>query len=197
VELEDGAARAVKVAAGASQRVAFGLKAVREGEAVLLFKADGGGESDAVEARLPVQRPSLADTIAVGEGATADLAEHALPALGTIVPGHGALEIVLDRTGLSRLGEGLSYLVGYPYGCLEQTTSKVVPMVALGELARSVDLPGARTARGYVQAGIAKMLRHQHDDGGFGLWIGAPAETHYTAVALWGLGVAKAAGFAV
>src|SRR6185295_17859589 len=182
-----------------SQRAAFTVKAVADGEAVLVFRADGGGESDAVEARLPVQRPSVADTIAVGEGSTAGRAEHAVPALGAVVPGRGALEIVLDTTGLSRLDEGLSYLVGYPYGCLEQTTSKVVPMVALGDLARTIELPGvnAAKARGFVLTGVAKILRHQHDDGGFGLWIGAPAETHYTAVALWGLGVAKAAGFAV
>src|SRR5262249_3551745 len=87
----------------------------------------------------------------------------------------------------------------YPYGCLEQTTSKVVPMVALGELARTAELPGVATgkARGYVEAGLAKIARHQHDDGGFGLWIGAPPEVHYTAYALRGLLQARAAGYAV
>src|SRR6185295_15648038 len=34
-------------------------------------------------------------------------------------------------------------------------------------------------------------------DGGFGLWIGAPAELHYTAYGLWGLEVARAGGFEV
>src|SRR5439155_468013 len=43
----------------------------------------------------------------------------------------------------------------------------------------------------------AKILRHQHDDGGFGLWIGAPAEMHYTAYGLWGLELARSGGFDV
>jgi uncharacterized protein YfaS (alpha-2-macroglobulin family) len=55
----------------------------------------------------------------------------------------------------------------------------------------------AEKARGFVEAGIAKVLRHQHEDGGFGLWPGTPAELHYTAYGLWGLQVAKSAGYAV
>ena len=56
-------------------------------------------------------------------------------------------------------------------------------MVALTELSRTVDLPGfaAGKANGFIQAGLAKLLRFQHDDGGFGLWIGAPPEVQYTA----------------
>jgi uncharacterized protein YfaS (alpha-2-macroglobulin family) len=199
VVVEGKTTRTVAVAAGASQPAVFAVTAAREGEAVFTFKVAGGAEKDAVEVRLPVRRPSLPDTLLVGEGAVTGRAEHALPPLGEVIQGHTSFEVVLDTTGLSRLDEGLAYLVGYPYGCLEQTTSRVVPMVALGELTKSIDLPGvnAAKARTFVEAGVAKMLRHQHEDGGFGLWIGAPAETHYTAVALWGLSIAKAGGFKV
>jgi uncharacterized protein YfaS (alpha-2-macroglobulin family) len=109
--------------------------------------------------------------------------------------------VVLDRTGLGRVSEGFSYLVGYPYGCLEQTTSKVVPLVALSELMDAGALGGVEQKgaedriRGFVRAGIAKILRHQNDDGGFGLWIGAESELHYTAYALWGLEIARRGGY--
>jgi len=46
----------------------------------------------------------------------------------------------------------------------------------------------------FVEKGLAKILKHQHDNGGFGLWIGSPVEQHYTAFGLWGLAVAKATG---
>ena len=46
-----------------------------------------------------------------------------------------------------------------------------------------------------MRAGIAKILRHQNDDGGFGLWIGAGPELHYTAYALWGLEIARRGGY--
>jgi uncharacterized protein YfaS (alpha-2-macroglobulin family) len=199
VELRGAAAQTVKLPAGGNARVAFPVRAGGDGEAELTFRASGGGESDAVVARLPVQRPSQRAVLLVGEGAAEGRAAHPLPATGPVLPGRGGLEVTLDRTGLARLDEGLRYLVGYPYGCLEQTTSKVVPMVVLTDLARTVELPGVQAgkARGFVEAGIAKILRFQHDDGGFGLWIGAPAEAHYTAYALWGLGLAREAGYAV
>jgi alpha-2-macroglobulin len=195
--LRGEASQKLKLAAGSNARVAFPISAATEGAAKLVFRASGGGQADAVQVTLPVQRPAVPETIVVGEGVASGRAVHDQPPLGVIVPGHGALEIALDTTGLSRLDEGLRYLVGYPYGCLEQTTSKVVPMVALTELAKTVELPGvaAGQARTFVEKGIAKVLRHQHDDGGFGLWIGTPSEVHYTAYGLWGLTVARAAGY--
>jgi uncharacterized protein YfaS (alpha-2-macroglobulin family) len=189
----------VKLAPGSSTRVAFAIAGAEEGRAKLVFKVTGGGYADAVLAELPVERPSVPESIVVGDGVARGPATFTLPNLGAIVPGHGDLEISLDTTGLSRLDEGLRYLVGYPYGCLEQTTSKIVPMVALTELARTVPLPGVSSgkAKAFVEAGIAKIGRHQHDDGGFGLWIGTPPEAHYTAYALWGLMLARDAGYHV
>jgi uncharacterized protein YfaS (alpha-2-macroglobulin family) len=189
----------IKLAPGASTRVAFPMAGAREGRARLVFKATGGGFGDAVLAELPVARPSVPESIVVGDGVARGAVTYAVPNLGAIVPGRGDLEITLDTTGLSRLDEGLRYLVGYPYGCLEQTTSKVVPMVALTELSKSVELPGvaAGKAKTFVEAGLAKIARHQHDDGGFGLWIGTPPEAHYTAYALWGLMLARDAGYKV
>jgi uncharacterized protein YfaS (alpha-2-macroglobulin family) len=187
------------VPAGAARPAVFPVLAKQPGEASFTFKAVGGAYKDAVITRLPVNLPALPETLGVGEGSTTSKVEHKLPAVGAVIPGRGGLEITFDRTGLSRLDEGLAYLVGYPYGCLEQTTSKVVPMVALTDLAKTVSIPGvsADKARGFIEKGLAKMVRHQHEDGGFGLWMGAPAEVHYTAVALWGLGIAKNAGFSV
>jgi len=199
VSVKGPSAQVVKLAPGGNARVAFPIESATEGSARLVFRATGGGERDAVEAVLAVQRPSVKEQIVVGEGVARGKVVHDQPALGPVVADHGGLEIALDTSGLSRLDEGLRYLVGYPYGCLEQTTSKVVPMVALTELSRTVDLPGfaAGKASGFIQAGLGKLLRFQHEDGGFGLWIGAPPEVHYTAYALWGLSLARAAGYKI
>lgn len=192
-------ARRARVPAHGYRRVTFDVRAERDGEAKIVLRARAGDVKDAVLLRVPIRQASIPETLVVGEGNTASSSTHPMPALGEVIPGKGGLEVTLDRVGLGRLAEGLSYLVGYPYGCLEQTTSKVVPMIALGELATHAALPGVDTgdARNFVDIGVAKILRHQHDDGGFGLWIGAPAEAHYTATGLWGLSIAKAAGFTV
>jgi uncharacterized protein YfaS (alpha-2-macroglobulin family) len=199
VLVRGGTMRKLRVPAHAYRRLVFEVVAEHDGEASFVFRAEAQDLKDAVLVKIPVRRASVPETLMVGEGSTQTQASHVLPTLGEVLPGKGGLELTLDRTGMGRLDEGLAYLVGYPYGCLEQTTSKVVPMIALAELARSARLPGldAGQARKFIEIGIAKILRHQHEDGGFGLWIGATPEPHYTATGLWGLSVAKAAGFKV
>jgi uncharacterized protein YfaS (alpha-2-macroglobulin family) len=199
VLVRGGSMRKARVPAHGYRRVTFDVVAEHDGEASFVFKAETQNLKDAVLVRIPVRRASIPETLMVGEGSTQAVATHELPGRGEVLPGQGGLELTLDRTGMGRLAEGLSYLVGYPYGCLEQTTSKVVPMIALAELAKSAHLPGldGGQARKFIEIGIAKILRHQHEDGGFGLWIGANPEPHYTATGLWGLWVAKAAGFQV
>jgi alpha-2-macroglobulin len=199
VHLQGDTSQIIDVPASGAASAGFPAVAEAEGEASITFQALGGGEADAVLTKVPVERPSTSETTLVGEGSTAKHAEHSLPKIAGVLPGRSRLEVVLDTTGLSRLDESLSYLVGYPYGCLEQTTSKVVPMVAVGDLAASLDLPEVNQAKlkRFVSTGIAKILRHQHEDGGFGLWIGAPTEEHYTAFGLWGLAVARRSGWEV
>ena len=162
VTVHGGSTRKVTLAAHAFRRLTFDVTAKREGEAKFVFRAEARGLKDAVAVRVPVRRASVLETLMVGEDSTHDRAKHELPALGATIPGRGSLEISLDRSGLGRLDEGLAYLVGYPYGCLEQTTSKVVPMIAISELAKNVRLPGldAGQARKFVELGIAKILRH-------------------------------------
>jgi uncharacterized protein YfaS (alpha-2-macroglobulin family) len=111
----------------------------------------------------------------------------------------GGLEVLLDASGLGGVDEGLRYLIDYPYGCLEQTTSRVIPMVKVEDLARSLDLPGLRgpELKGCVEAGLTKILRHQHDSGAFSLWPGARPEPFLTAFALFGLNQARRAGYPV
>jgi alpha-2-macroglobulin len=186
----------VEVPAQGAKPAIFPVAASSEGQADFTFKVTGSGMSDAVKNSIPVLRPTTSETTLVGEGVAKGRVQHPVAVPANILPGKGELEIVLDPTGLSRLDEGLAYLVHYPYGCLEQTTSKVVPMLALSELTQSLDLPEVNQSKlqGFIKTGLAKILKHQHDNGGFGLWIGAPVEQHYTAFGLWGLAVAKAHG---
>jgi alpha-2-macroglobulin len=210
LELRAPASQKLTLRAGDAHAARFAVAARAPGQATFRFTASGGGHHDAVEVKIPVHRPVLSDVLVVAEGSTASRARHPLPPVppgpadGTPPADGATLVVTMDATGMARLAEGLRYLVGYPHGCLEQTTSKVIPMVAFADLARATTArdrgdtaAAASAARGFIAAGIAKILRHQHDDGGFGLWPGAPPETHYTAYALWGLELARAAGHQV
>jgi uncharacterized protein YfaS (alpha-2-macroglobulin family) len=69
------------------------------------------------------------------------------------------------------LGRRLQYLVDYPHGCLEQTTSKAFPQLFLADV---MDLPASFQAemRRNVQAGLARLKQFQTVDGGFSYWPG-------------------------
>jgi uncharacterized protein YfaS (alpha-2-macroglobulin family) len=191
--------RSVAVAAGARVPVLFSLRAEKEGHARMRFTAALGAEQDGLELALPVNDPAPWETepVAVGRTDGTFTARVALPE-GARAEG-ATLEVSLDPHGLAGIEEGLRALIEYPYGCLEQTTSRVVPLVAVEELSRSLglhDLDGPRL-RGFLRAGLAKIMRFQNDDGGFSLWVGGHSEMYLTAFALWGLSIARDAGHAV
>jgi alpha-2-macroglobulin len=72
------------------------------------------------------------------------------------------------------LGQGLQYLLRYPYGCLEQTTSAAFPLLYLPDLAnQTFDQSMTRNSvRNYVNTGIWRILAMQQADGGFTYWPG-------------------------
>ena len=194
--------RQLAVPHNGSSLATFTVKATQLGTAKLIFHANLGKEEDTVEYPLPVLLPTTQELLPLGEG-------EALPgvptALKLVIPagaqsGLGGLELALDASGgLSQLGESLRYLIEYPYGCLEQTTSKVIPMLALEGLATSLEIAEVQgpKLREFIQAGVAKILAHQHSDG-FSLWLNSgDREPFLTAYALYGLNLAERAGYAV
>jgi uncharacterized protein YfaS (alpha-2-macroglobulin family) len=192
--------KTVSVPTGAAKPVLFDISAKKTGTAKIIFHAALGDEKDIVQLSLPVERPVENETLLVGEGEANNApAELALALPDKALDDTGGLEVTLDGSGLSGIDEGLRYLIEYPYGCLEQTTSRVVPMAKVEDLARSLDLPGLRgpELKKFVEVGIAKITRHQHEDGAFSLWPGSHTEPFLTAFALYGLTEARRAGYHV
>jgi len=109
------------------------------------------------------------------------------------------VDVSVDPDGLAGIEEGLRSLIEYPYGCLEQTTSRVIPLLMVEELARSLELKGLDGAalQRFLRIGIAKIGRHQTASGGFSLWPRGEADPYLTAFALWGLHLASEAGHPV
>lgn len=69
------------------------------------------------------------------------------------------------------LEQRLNYLIQYPHGCIEQTTSSVFPQLALNQLMELNDQRKAAIDRN-IRAGIQKLQNFQTSDGGFSYWPG-------------------------
>jgi hypothetical protein len=117
-----------------------------------------------------------------------------------VVSATSRLEISLSRSLTGGLLDGLDYLVGYPYGCVEQTMSRVLPNAvvsqAFGELGIRSDLLETELPP-MVSQGLQRLYAFQHEDGGWGWLYDDDTDAHQTAYVLLGLAMTEQAGFEV
>ncbi|MEN0038549.1 MAG: MG2 domain-containing protein [Cellvibrio sp.] len=69
------------------------------------------------------------------------------------------------------LEERLEYLIGYPHGCIEQTTSAVFPQLRLAKLINLSDAQKSEIEDN-INAGVKRLASFQHASGGFSYWPG-------------------------
>lgn len=69
------------------------------------------------------------------------------------------------------LGNRLKYLIQYPHGCIEQTTSAAFPQLALHKLMK-LDKNYKNSIQSNVMGAINRISLMQTTDGGFGYWPG-------------------------
>jgi uncharacterized protein YfaS (alpha-2-macroglobulin family) len=124
-------------------------------------------------AQMPVSEARLAR---LAPGATLEIPP--LPA-GRFLPGsaEGSVEIAAWR-GFD-VPALLRALDRYPFGCLEQTTSRAFPLLYLNEAAALIGRGEDRAIERRVQDAVWRVLDMQRPDGGFGMWGpgDTPAET--------------------
>ena len=205
LKLQGEAKRTLQIPEGKPREVRFRYLADGSGEAVLRFAVTGGGEQDAVEQRIPVRVPTQVEAVALA-GETKDTAREQLSTPSGVRPDVGGLEVTMASTVLGGYGEAMRQLVDYPYGCLEQLSSRLVPFVALRELHGVFKIPWQPdSARSWVgEDAIARwgstdpdivagktvkaIEALQHVDGGYGYWssdsCSSPQGSAYAVLAL-------------
>lgn len=148
-------------------------------------RTDGGEKAarDAITLSGEVVAPIFEESALVFGDTTGPVAE-ALGDLSRLRPDVGGLSIQLSRSRLTGLDRGFDELLQYPYGCTEQTASRMLPLVVLGDLARAVGASLPDDPDAVLKESIARLAAHQRRDGGFGLWSGSrrsePWLTAYT-----------------
>ncbi|MBU1238952.1 hypothetical protein KJ865_04510, partial [Myxococcota bacterium] len=92
---------------------------------------------------------------------------------GTIPQG-AEFNVELSRSSLTGLRDSLDYLVKYPYGCVEQTTSSTYPLLALMDLlpAMGVTKHSPQKLRKMAQMGINRLAKMRTGSGGLSYWPG-------------------------
>ena len=197
LELLDKASQTIELESHGSTLVRFAARAPVVGTANLRFRVAGGGATDATSLKREIQTPAQIETSAL-YGRTDTTDAHRLGNLSALRTDMGALDVTLSSTSMVGLEGGFVQLWDYPYLCTEQLSSRVLPLVALRDLAAlmGVEVPADASTR--IAAGCADIIRRQRGDGGFGMWpestLSSPWISPY---ALWTLHQASARGVKV
>ena len=190
--------KTLSLEAGASQEVLFGVKAEKAGVATFAFRAKMGPDSDGLEISLPVEQPRPMETVAVF-GETSHSAEEKI-VIPELYPSDSRLEVQASATALSGLKESLGYLTDYPYLCLEQRMSSILPYILANDVIRDFKLSrmASKEWEEFVRRTLERVYEYQKDSGGFGLWQDSRHESPYlSCYAVFGLLKARQAGYDV
>jgi uncharacterized protein YfaS (alpha-2-macroglobulin family) len=183
----------VKLAANGSARVRFPGTASQGKEATFLFTVKMGTHGDGVKLTVPVRRPLVKETSLAGRGTINGNISIPVNWSGALLSEESLLEVSVDSTGMSELEGSLKYLIEYPYGCLEQTMSRLLPLIKVKDMAASLDLESLKgpNVDKFIKAGLARLAKFQHADGQFSLWQGGQPYPHLTVFAMYGITEAK------
>jgi uncharacterized protein YfaS (alpha-2-macroglobulin family) len=125
--------------------------------------------------------------------------EH-LTAPSDAYPDMGEVEFTAASTAMVGLQGGISYLFHYPYGCIEQRASSVLPMILAKDLveAFNFDVLKGRDYRKVVMATLDELPLFQRTNGGFSYWKNGDRTWCYiSAYAMYALVQGKRNGYAV
>ena len=172
------------LAAGAAGPVTIPMTAgAAPGKALCAVEVAAGGERYAETIELAV-RPAAPRESRAAVGAVASGRETRIEAPEGWVPESLDFEVWASARPEIGLAGGLDYLLRYPYGCLEQTTSSAFPLLVLPDLVNAAR-PGAmgkEDADDFLRAGIERILSMQMADGGFHPWPNVGDGADWTAI---------------
>lgn len=171
VKVEGSGRETINFSGPGDQLVEFPVK-VTDGVGIARFEieASGNGESASQTIEIQVRNPNPFQTEVIA---------------GVVDPGKtwaqtfattgmdGTNEAILEISSLPpiNLGRRLKYLLRYPYGCVEQTTSSAFPQLFVNKLMKLDDEQKEKIPKN-IAATITRLQQFQTSTGGLAYWPG-------------------------
>jgi len=187
--------------------VAFPVKFAKVGEAKWNWQvkttqwSDATALHDRMESKFNVEHPvaELRDVRYVsidGKAPPENLIKDLKP---EVLEGDGTLSVTVSNSRLPEIADALEYVLHYPYGCVEQTSSSMLPWLALGGFEKM--FPGQldpAKRKEALQRGVNRLLTMVTEHGGLSYWPGGKEpQLSGSAYGGWVLLKAREAGAAV
>lgn len=167
----------------------------RVGTGHVKITVSSGKESAVYETDVTIRNANPRETLVAHEAIENNQSwKETYKPIGMIGTNNGVLEV--SSIPAMNLGKRLKYLIRYPYGCVEQTTSSVFPQVYLTSL---MDLPQKKKdeINKNIKAGVKRLYRYQNPSGAMAYWPGQADNMWATNYAGHFMIEAKKAGYTV
>lgn len=166
--------KSVTVQANSTSIVMFPLKTEASGFVTVQFTVRSKVLNEKVLKPIEIERPYVFETVTT-TGSTGKEKNASAKEL-LVIPAdsdnnQGNISITLDATRLGVLKEAVDYVFHYPYGCLEQRSSAIMPMVYFADYIKVLGMESeVKKPRKVVEAELKKWKNYQRSDGSFPYW---------------------------
>ena len=174
LSMNGAATQKVTIPANREARVVFNVNAQNAiGAAKVLVSVQALNETFTNETEIGVRPPASLQKI-TGSGTAPAGVVTTFNAAANFLPNTVSGKLIIGKSPLVPFTKNMDYLVHYPYGCVEQTTSAAFPQLYYADLVKSIT--GVSTADqnpGYnVQQAILKLQSQQLSNGALSYWPG-------------------------
>ena len=173
-------------------------------DATLVMKGEMNGNIDAVDNTIPVKPASVifnryATGSFIGKGSVkADIPAYVASMNDLNKTGTLNAHITISPTPWTKLVPAISYLMEYPHGCVEQTSSRIIGLASVRNIAKEGVFKELSVAEvdAYLKDSLEHLLKNQLTNGGFSYWASEPSISWWgTQYAVYALTMLKESGY--
>ncbi|MBQ5998181.1 MAG: hypothetical protein IJL70_01775 [Treponema sp.] len=166
--------KSVIVGAGGSAAVYYSVATKKAGTVDLIYTVNSAVLNERLLSKIKIEDSYSMELVSCG--GSLDDQKIAASEQQIIIPSwaendNGSVELTLDSTKLGLLSSAVNYVFDYPYGCTEQRTSKILPLLLFKDHIKVFGMDSkVRSIKSVVKNHFAYLKKIQHNDGGFGYW---------------------------
>lgn len=179
-------------------RFIWNCTAKKNGNAVLQLKAICSTGGDALEKSLPINAFAVKMFKTITGILTDETPKVTLPFEMPANASDPNITVSLAASSIGQIKGGFSSLIDYPYGCTEQTTSKLMPSIVAFQMHQKLGVPldAADLKRFEVvkKLALARLKDYQHSDGAWGWWKEDTSDVSLTCYVLEALKLMRDSG---
>ena len=170
---------------GDSSVVYFNVGAEKQGTVELIYKVNSEVLNEKLISTIKIEKTYVYETV-TSMNALTEKEKSAIELLEiptNIEDGRGDITFTMDATRLGLLGGAVNYVFKYPYGCMEQQSAKVLPLVAFEEYIDVFELNSeVSDIKKCVTHFTNEWRKSQLYNGGFPYWSGGGTSNYYVSL---------------